>query len=563
MKRSPSLLLFFITLLILPTVAHAQAWSGIINSSRATDWTGVGISGGVPSGSWTQCGSTIAAYSGSASTITRALASCGANHYVQLGAGTFNLTSAIAFPTTGHVVLRGMGANSTFLAAPASGLAGCQLGSALICIQSSDGTYINEPSPIIYGWTAGYAQGTNQITLSSKSGISTTNPTILVLEQCETGYTASSPTAACTGNAVDNGNLFICSDAYSGAGQTGCSFGPGNENVHRGQFEMTTATAINGNVVTIANPLRYPNWNSGQRPRVWIAQPIVQVGVENLAIDDTANGANDLIQFFNAYQWWVSGCKFTNWGRWAVESLQTLNGIVQNSYFDHSTGADSYGVRFEGGSNNLIQNNIITQVFAPVVFDGPTSGNVIAYNFVINDNYPSDFLRGSFFEHAVNSFDLYEGNVADNQWNDGDHGTANMITRFRNFFTGWESCANGQCGSATTKDGWTNAFVDPYGDRYQNNVANVLGTPGFHSTYQTSGPSGWNGAVEVLGGSQGSIPSDSLVKTTSLFWGNYDVVTGTVRWCGNSSDTGWSSTCSSTSEVPSGISPYSIFPPER
>src|SRR5271157_4143076 len=36
-------------------------------------------------------------------------------------------------------------------------------------------------------------------------------------------------------------------------------------------------------------------------------------------------------------------------------------------------------------------------------------------------------------------------------------------------------------------------------------------------------------------------------------WGNYDVVTGAVRWCGNSSDPGWDTTCSSTSEVPSSL----------
>jgi len=33
-------------------------------------------------------------------------------------------------------------------------------------------------------------------------------------------------------------------------------------------------------------------------------------------------------------------------------------------------------------------------------------------------------------------------------------------------------------------------------------------------------------------------------------WGNYDTVTGAVRWCGNSSSPTGSSTCASTSEVP-------------
>jgi hypothetical protein len=39
-------------------------------------------------------------------------------------------------------------------------------------------------------------------------------------------------------------------------------------------------------------------------------------------------------------------------------------------------------------------------------------------------------------------------------------------------------------------------------------------------------------------------------------WGNYDVVTGAVRWCGNSSDPGWTTICGSTSEVPTGLGNY-------
>ncbi len=49
------------------------------------------------------------------STGTNALASCGTDQYVQLGSGTFNLSTVITFPmeTAGHKALRG--ANSTFL----------------------------------------------------------------------------------------------------------------------------------------------------------------------------------------------------------------------------------------------------------------------------------------------------------------------------------------------------------------------------------------------------------------------------------------------------------------
>lgn len=535
----------------LSALGFGQLWSNVLSSSRATDWTGVGISGGVPSGSWAQCVTsacnivTAAGTSVTTAQITTALASAPSNTYVLLGPGTFNLTGKISYPSTGHVVLRGSGANSTFLVPSASGTVGCQLQTCLIDIESSDGPYFNQPQPTLTAWTAGYAQGSNQITLGSVAGISTSNPTMIFMEQCETGYTASGPTAACTGSSVDNGQLFICADGYSGG--MGCSSnGPGNQDTHRGQMEMSVATNVTGSVVTLADNLEYPNWASGQTPRVWLQQPIVMVGVENLAIDDSAAstsvGVNDAISLYGAYQWWVSGVKISKCPYWAIEAFQTQHGIVQNSYITDSTGGDSYGVRFEGGGHNLIQNNIFTRVFAPIVFDGPSAGDVIAYNFTINDNYQSDFLRGSYFEHDVNAYDLFEGNVATNQVNDGDHGTANFITRYRNFFFGWESCANGQCGSSTFKDGWTNAFQDVNYERYENNVGNVLGTPGFHTTYQTSGTSGWNLAVEVLGGINSGIPADPLNKTTSMFWGNYDTVNATARFV--------------NAEVPSGISPY-------
>jgi hypothetical protein len=194
-------------------------------------------------------------------------------------------------------------------------------------------------------------------------------------------------------------------------------------------------------------------------------------------------------------------------------------------------------------------------VFAPIVFDGASSGDVVAYNFIVNDNYESDFLRGSAFEHDVNAFELYEGNVATEVSNDGNHGTANMITRFRNLFTGWESCGNGQCGASPAKDSATDAIADAYADRYQNNVGNVLGTPGYTNAYLTDGQC-FTTNVSFVSGCDNTFPSDPLVQATSLYWANWDTATNATRFCGNSSDTGWSSICANTSEVPTGATAY-------
>src|SRR5579862_4720705 len=109
----------FLVFLCFPKPSVAQNWSGILSSSRATNWTQAGVVGGVPSANWSQCGKTIAAYSGTAAAINSAMAACSPNTYVLLGAGTFSLSSTITMVP--NVVLRGSGANSTLIVFSNSG----------------------------------------------------------------------------------------------------------------------------------------------------------------------------------------------------------------------------------------------------------------------------------------------------------------------------------------------------------------------------------------------------------------------------------------------------------
>jgi hypothetical protein len=557
MKRTRSLVSLFIMLLLLPAIVRAQQpWSGILSPSRAIDWTQAGIPGGLPSSGWTQCGSTIAPYSGGAAKITNALASCGGqNKFVLLGAGTFNISSGqITFPTTGHVALRGMGANSTFMVF--SGTAGvgvaCSQFQSVICAVSKDGSS-STAGPTTYNWTAGYAQGSNQITLSSVANI-TPNSTLLFLDQCEDGYTGS----PCRGSDVDTGQIYACQDLYhAGSSATGCSSngGDGATRNNRGQEQIVVATAIDRHVVTISSPLAAPNWRASQNPQVWIVQSISQVGVENMSIDGTSSNTPVGVEFASAYQWWVSGVKFVRVPKYGINAFQVAYGIIAHNYFFHPPGNDPYGTRLSDSSFVVIQNNIYHQVINPIVFDGADTGSVVAYNFDINNINSTDFMKAAFYNHNVNQFQLYEGNIANEQTDDGNHGTTAMITRFRNFFTGWESCGNGQCGSQALKDAAAPVSAAAF-SRYGNFVGNVLGTPGIHVHYWDSPPYGTDYNIYVFGPPGNGIPADPRVASTSFRWANYDVVTGAVRFCGNSSDTGWSSTCAGTSEVSSGISPY-------
>src|SRR5205823_6482141 len=93
-------------------------------------------------------------------------------------------------------------------------------------------------------------------------------------------------------------------------------------------------------------------------------------------------------------------------------------------------------------------------------------------------------------------------------------------------------------------------------NRYYNLIGNVLGTAGYHSSYTMSPPTaanqstcwrsiyalGWGGNCTT-----GSMASDALVATTLMRWGNYDVVTGTVKF--------------DSTEVPAALSKYNNLIP--
>jgi hypothetical protein len=544
-------------LLWLPLYSHAQSqlWSGIIAPARGIDWTQAGAvpgsPGSLPDASWTQCGSTLPAGNYNGSTISSALSNCPSNTYYLLGAGVFNINGSIGMPGGGghgHVALRGSGAGVTFLSFSGS-LSGCNGTSADICI-SGDGTYPGGPTKA-YNWTSGYAQGATQITLSSVSGI-VLNQTMLVLNQCDTGFGGADPTCA-TGSAVDNGGYFVCSSLYNSNNGTGCGANGGDTGSWRsspgGDFEqeIVQVTAINqggcgSTCVTISHPLFHPNWSAGQDPQAVLVQPALQDGVENLTIDGSPSTANQTgIGMQDVWECWVSGVVIHDTYEFAVYALVTAHLTVKDSYFFRSNGhPDAYAIRPTVGDSDLIQNNIIQQWKNSFACDGPCAGEVVAYNFSVDQIVPSpsDQMWGAYWTHSAgDNFMLREGNAGNQGQDDNVHGTHLDQTSLRNFFWGFESCINGttggsNCGPNTAKDQTSTGFVESSGVRYANNIGNVLGTPGFTTTYQT--PNSFAGfAAWIVGGGNASVglPNDPLTISTMLRWGNWDTVNAATLFC--------------------------------
>jgi hypothetical protein len=552
--------------LVFPPLDKAQSASNILASSRSTDWTHAGIQGGIPSGSWSQCGPTIAAYSGSPATIINALnhtgsgyTSCGSNTYVQLGAGTFNLNSGIRTIGASNTELRGMGADQTHLVF--TGASTCQggNGTCLIGFESSDGTY-PAGAASVYNWTGNYSQGGTTVALSSGSNI-TANSTMIVLDQCDTGYSGSS----CSGSAADNGNFFECGDAYQ-TGGPGCSVnGPdgGLARPHRFELEAAMVTACSpscgssgATTVTIDHPLMHPQWSAGQTPQAWLIQPATYVGVQNLSIDGSATQDTAGVSFYNDAYFWCSGVAVLHSYNIGIWIEQSVHGNVQSNYvFDsgqHLAYNDPTGIKYNW-SDNLIANNIVQAVRPAIMAEGPSSGNVILGNYMINSYTGDDFMFGNEWDgHSDGSdYDLIESNVMNQFTQDLIHGGHLMQTYFRNLSTGWESCANGQCGSYPAKDSNAEAVSSQSYNRYMNFVYNVLGTPGYSTTYNA--PSSacstyyeFQGVIWATGcgnsGGSTAIPGDPVVNATSLRWGNWDTANNATQY--------------NTSEVPSGSSLY-------
>jgi hypothetical protein len=540
MRRSQSLL-FFLILLFLPTYFHAQNWSGILDPSRAIDWSSTyapGVTGGIPNVT-NQCGSTISAYNGAATMINNAIAGTGAGYtgcskpyVIVLGTGTFILTSGINFTGQSQVVLRGQGADQTKIIF--TGNTPCRGIYAVVCISSTTNPVVPNPSNTA-NWTASYSRGATTIALDNVSGLGVNS--ILILDQCDTGLSGAS---CATGTVADNGNLFICATITVCSGQGGHAYTRSN----RAQQQLVRVTGISGNNVSIKPPIIMPNWASGSSPGAFWAgtTPVHGDGLEDLSIDETADASTHGITMLYVYDCWVKGIRSIQPDQSHVAWYQTITSTIRDSYFygSQTSSSQSYGVENTEGSDNLYENNIGQHTAGPVTIGGPDEGNVYAYSYSLDDWFttPTGWMIPSNIAHEGGiAMDLMEGNSGLGMEGDIIHGTHDFMTGFRNLWQGDVCACPAKSGNSAPMNFW--AF-----DRYVNAVGNVIGQPGGYYTSYESDLSGNATAIYSLGAAAGQngAPSDAFVKTSLLRWGNYDTVTGTSRFV--------------SSEVPSGLAKF-------
>jgi hypothetical protein len=534
---------FFLFFLFLTASIQAQNWAGVLAPSRAVNWSNAGVVGGIPSGSWTQCATaacntvTSAGSSATAAQINAAIASAPANSYVLLAAGTYNLASGIDFGGHNNVVLRGAGADQTFL--KFSGSVGCEGPPSAICMENGDNSWPGNPNQTAT-WTAGYASGNNSITLSSVTNL-VPNQSLIILDQCDDGFTG---TDCATGGPSDTGAVWNCNVAGTCTSVGGGPGGAARNN--RSQQQQVLVTGISGKgpyTVTISPGLYMPNWRSSQNPGAfWANVTSTGQGVENLSIDATGvTGSPTMaagIVVYNCYNCWVTGNRILLTERNHVWLYESSHVTVANNYMYGSQNATdlSYGVEHYMGSDNLIVNNIGEHIVSPYLQGGADEGVVWAHNFGIDDYYqtaPGWFMAGSWLHAAGSAMDLWEGNQQSGFTADNRHGTHHFTTLFRNYFQGTQAfCAGSPCG----KQG---AAIQLYANsRYFNVIGNVLGSP-YQNNYGSIASNGINGnsSIYTVGwsGNGGSLDgtccaADAVTPNSLMRWGNYDTVTATLRF---------------------------------
>lgn len=531
--KSHRLFLLSIMLLCLPGFLSAQSWSGIIDPSRAIDWTKAGVTGGIPNRT-TIC-ATLSS-SATASQINSAISSCPAGQVVKLNPGNYTVNGGLRMRN--NVTLRGSGANSTTLnfTGFSTGIGGA--GEYAI---GFEGTYSSQwwdkvPGPFggnpsnIKTWT-----GTN-----GQAGVYTKGSTVLNLGSAPTG----SPNLA-VGDMLfmfqndDSGpHSGLIVSATGGASREGSEYTRGT-----GLRQAVKVVAISGTQVTITPGLYLDIWRTSQNPRVyWWGGDVRGAGLEDLFIESGSRSHYTSISFFEASDSWVKGVKVHQTGaRSHAQICLSRNITIQSSaFYDGCQGgcegsATAYGIEFFAPSAALVANNILVNIESPFLASTATSGSVIAYNYEIGgDTGILSHEEG----HLVN---LYEGNDSNRVRADTYHGTQNLVTLFRNRLRGVGSPA---------VDIWSY-------NRYFNVIGNVLGTSGQTTRYQCDGnfnvgqcyqytsPSavfrfGYPGGDPVT--SVEGVSSDTRVGITVMRWGNYDTANNAIRW--------------QAAEVPSAISPY-------
>lgn len=574
------IILTFFVCICGPLHSQGQQWNGLLSPARAdASWPSAGAT--IATGTIPNCATQPSSYTPSA--ISAAFtADAGGSSYCQINipAGTYNISGTFNLQYAGkaNVILNGAGPNQTFFVWNGGGSMNCNgLNVTNFCVWNGDsasnsasGNWPNQASI-----TAGLSQGSTSLTLSNFSNLKVGSE--IQISQLD----ASS----------DNGNAWFCqSTGFTGAcSQQGVAPAPeiGGKGASESQLVTVTAcgtstfgASCSSGSVTISPGVKASNWSLSDSPSAsWPnTMPIYNVGIQNISLDVSGITAHIFTECHDCSNVWFSNLRQINGtvaGQASTNHMivwQSNHVTVASSYFYGSNPqSEGYGVDWDSGTSDSIAYNNIGQHIATSYITETGVGNVYAYNYAVDNYFGSGWQQCDQLHHAAGDYyNLWEGNVGICAGGDDIHGTHFANTFYREYLSGFDPATE-----TGAKYDNTVAFDDMAYARYDNVVASVLGTSGYHKTYQNVGasgsPSSCAGAPQTsiydLGygdqnempfspacvGSSFTIDNDNLVASTIMRWGNYDVVNGSVQE--NSSES-----ASNAPTYPGLSSPTTTFP---
>ncbi len=519
--KSPNrsdLLLAFIFFFLSGTV-FAQQWSGILDPTRAIDWSQSGIAGGIPSRT-TNCTTINASSCGNGSsdctsTIQNAMNSCPANQVVALSAGTFRINSSLRIPS--NVVLRGAGPDQTILDLHGSGDYAILIG--------SDGVTPSANTTI----TGGATKGSTSINVSSTSGISVGK--MLVITQTDTSYM------------TEQGSDGLCNWCNSGINHMGDS----------GQLALVTS--VSGNTVGITPPL-YMDYSPNSPYAFPMTVGATNAGVESLQLFANNTGYTTNILLDGSTYSWVANVESNFADGNHVEVWYSLGDVVRDSYFHdgfiHVGGGtdDMLNLAYKATAT-LVENNIFWRCHTSVMLEWGAAGNVVAYNYSDGNYHNSGsnylwFIEEVGFHGAHPMFNLFEGNIAgkyepDDLWGSSSHGTV-----FRDWYKGsrlYIPPPNARGALQNQNEYWEDqdnqAISIDYLSQYYNLVGTIVGSAHLVTTNGATNmnvsPAGNYGApmcyaIGYNAGQGGIGPSPNNAYNTIFLHGINNCVNGTITW---------------------------------
>jgi hypothetical protein len=488
-------------LLLFSTLSNGQAWSGILTSSRAIDWSNAGLPATLPDSEttatpWTppvrtQCVTTACqnvttnAGSSTVAQINSAISSAPAGTYVLLPAGTYTINSTVIMYGVNNVTLRGSGPQTTIL-------------------NITSGDYIAMGEYFSGGtgkFSANYAAGTTSITVTGATSTPVAG-NLAQITQCDTG----SGVQPCSTVPSDDGSIYVCGDydPCQGGSDTDSAY------THQEQNVIITAVTNNGGgsyTLTISPGLYMPNWVTTQGAIIsWDSSSNLAsgLGLEDMTLHSPINSGNYIVQAANTYASWIKGVKILGLpASFPLKVQGSKNFLIFNNYCASAIALSGYSACYsvDTSSDVLTLNNIAAQGIG-TEYDGRNVGVVTAYNFDRDafTLYTED--QWAFDHHAFSSFDLYEGNESGTMDEDNIWGTHALNTYFRNYIVGFDAPYAGGTPNARGLN------LNNY-QRFENVVGNVIGSSQI-TAYEGTG---YGTAFQIGTG-------DSLVASTLMRWGN-------------------------------------------